>query len=59
MTSAQEKRLGVLAVKSGRQIVDICEMWNERAAIREYDGGKSRREAEVLAFDDVAMEVLR
>ena len=28
---------------------EILELWNERAAIREYDGGYPRGEAEVLA----------
>lgn len=28
--------------------------WAERAAIREYDGGMARAEAERAAFDDVS-----
>ena len=31
----------------------IRERWNERAAIAEYDGGLSRTEAELLAWDEV------
>jgi hypothetical protein len=30
----------------------LAEVFEERAAIREYDGGYSREEAEKLAFDD-------
>ena len=29
------------------------ELWEERAAIREYLGGYSREEAELLAYEDV------
>ena len=53
------ERLALLAKRSGRTVDDVTELWNERAAIREYDGGKSRKEAERLALDDVANEVLR
>lgn len=53
------ERLALLAKRSGRSIDDVTELWNERAAIREYIAGKSRKEAERLALDDVADEVLR
>lgn len=32
---------------------DMLELFNERAAIREYDGQKTREEAERLAREDV------
>lgn len=36
-----------------RTLADVLEHFNERAAIREYDGGMSRAEAERAALDDV------
>jgi hypothetical protein len=59
LTRTQEARLMLLASRSGRTLDDVTELWNERAAIREYDGGKTRRDAEQLALDDVADMVLR
>jgi hypothetical protein len=53
------ERLALLAKRSGRTVDDVTELWTERAAIREYDGGKRRREAEYLAMDDVADIVMR
>jgi hypothetical protein len=32
---------------------DVCEMYEERAAIMEYDAGMSRAEAEETAWADV------
>lgn len=40
------ERLALLAKRSGRTVEDVTELWNERAAIREFDGGKRRKEAE-------------
>lgn len=31
------------------------EFWNERAAVREHDGGAAREEADALAVGDVAL----
>lgn len=59
MTSTQTDRLALIAKRSRRTIEDVTELWNERAAIREYEGGKKRAEAERLALDDVADVVLR
>ena len=39
-------RLLRLALASGRTEADAVEWFSERAAIREYDGGQSRAEAE-------------
>lgn len=59
MTQTQSDRLALLAKRSKRSIEDITELWNERAAIREFEGGKRRVDAERLALDDVADVVLR
>lgn len=59
LTKVQRERLLLIAKRSRRQVYGIVELWVERAAIREYDGGKSRRDAERLALDDVADVVLR
>jgi hypothetical protein len=53
------ERLALIAKRSGRTVEDVAELWNERAAIREIDAGKRRRDAEQLALDDVADVVLR
>lgn len=53
------ERLALLAKRSGRTVDDVTALWHERAAIREYDGAKRRRDAEQLALDDVADVVLR
>jgi hypothetical protein len=59
MTQTQADRLALLAKRSKRTLADVTELWEERAAIREYDGGKRRVDAERLALDDVADVVLR
>lgn len=59
MTQAQQDQLARLAKRSKRTLEDVTELWNERAAHREYDAGKPRKEAERLALDDVADVVLR
>lgn len=59
LPGSQRDRLQLLARRSKRQLYDLAELWNERAAHREYDAGKSRKEAERLALDDVADMVLR
>lgn len=59
MTNVQSDRLALIAKRSKRTIEDVTELWHERAAIREFDGGKRRVDAERLALDDVADMVLR
>lgn len=59
MTRTQADRLALLAKRSRRTIDDVTELWYERAAMREYEARKSRKEAESLALDDVADVVLR
>lgn len=59
MSKAQREYLLLIAKRSGRQVYDVVELWHERAAIREFEGGKKRKDAERDALDDVANEVLR
>lgn len=59
MTRIQTDRLELIARRSKRPADDLAELWNERAAHREYDAGKKRADAERLALDDVADVVLR
>lgn len=59
MTQAQQDQIARLAKRSGRTVADVTELFEERAAIREFDAGKTRRDAESLALDDVADVVLR
>ncbi len=44
-----------LAERLGLATETVLELWAERAAIREYDGGQSRADAEAAAVDDVRM----
>lgn len=41
------------AIDRGLDPRNVLELWNERAAIREYEGGMPRGEAEREALDDV------
>lgn len=59
MTSAQSDRLALIAKRSKRTIDDVTELFHERAAIREFEGGATRRDAERDALNDVADMVLR
>jgi hypothetical protein len=59
MTQTQQDQLARLAKRSGRTLADVTELFEERAAHREYDAGKKRADAERLALDDVANVVLR
>lgn len=46
-----------LAKRFGADADDVIELWLERAAVREYDGGLSRAEAEVAALEDVRADL--
>lgn len=59
MTSVQSDRLALIAKRSKRTFDDLAELFYERAAIREYEGGHSRKDAERDALNDVADVVLR
>lgn len=47
------RKLQDIARATKQPYADILELWQERAAIREYDGGIAREDAERLACDDV------
>lgn len=42
-----------VARHAGVPVEEVLEYWNERAAIREHEGGLSRTDAEAAALDDV------
>lgn len=42
-----------LAERLGLSTETVLELWAERAAIREYEGGQLRADAEAAAVDDV------
>jgi hypothetical protein len=42
-----------LAQRLGVSSETVLELWAERAAIREYEGGQARADAESAAVDDV------
>ena len=42
-----------LAERAGVDPDELVEYWEERAAIREADGGQSREDAELAALDDM------
>jgi hypothetical protein len=46
-------RLELLASVHNRPVLEVQELFNERAAIRQYDGGLTRADAERLALQDV------
>jgi hypothetical protein len=57
--SALQDQLQRLAKRSGRTLDDVTELWTERAAIRQHDGGARKVDAERDALDDVANNILR
>lgn len=42
-----------MAMRYGQAEAQVLELWSERAAVREYDGGMTRIEAEGAAMADV------
>lgn len=44
-----------LAERLGLAAETVLELWAERAAIREYEGGQSRADAEAAAVEDVRL----
>jgi hypothetical protein len=50
-------RCDELARGAQRDVEDVLELWAERAAIREHEGGQSHDDAERDAFDDVRAEL--
>ena len=51
--SPTSDRIESLASSHGVAPLDVLEFYLERAAIREYDGGLSRNDAETAALGDV------
>ena len=51
--SPTSARIESLAAERGISPLDVLEFYLERAAIREYDGGLSRTDAETAALADV------
>ncbi|WIT12912.1 hypothetical protein PFX98_04700 [Paucibacter sediminis] len=49
MTPVDETVAAMVAALSD----DLYELWNERAGVREHDGGQSRELAEAMALIDV------
>ncbi len=47
------EQIAELARETGRDVGDLLDWWGEFAAVREYDGGYSRQEAERLAVEQV------
>jgi hypothetical protein len=52
--SDQADQLAQIAEGSKRSIDDVTELFHERAAIHEFEGGTPRADAERMALDDVA-----
>lgn len=47
------EQVRLLGEQAGVDIDEVVELWSERAAVREYDGGQSRADAERDAVGDV------
>lgn len=58
-TKGQADRLALIAKNSRRPYDEVVEVWQERAAIREFLAGMPRREAERVALDDAADLIFR
>ena len=54
MTTARRDKLVAIAKHTGRAFHDVLELFIERAAMREFDGGMKRGEAEASALLEVA-----
>lgn len=54
LTSGQRDKLALLAKRTRRPFHDVLEAFVERAALREFESGMKRREAEASALLDVA-----
>ena len=50
---ACHERVAAIATRLGLDVSTLLDTWAERAAIREWDEGMSRHDAETLAVDDV------
>ena len=54
MATARRDKLVGIAKHTGRAFHDVLELFTERAAIREFEGGTKRGEAEASALLEVA-----
>jgi hypothetical protein len=52
-TGEHHVSIAAIARASGRDVVELLDLWDERAAIRQYDGGQSRADAEAGAVTDI------
>lgn len=52
-TGEHHAACAAIARASGRDVVDVLDTWDERAAVREWDGAMTRVDAERAAVDDV------
>ena len=52
-TGEHHAAIAEVAQRSGRDVVDLLDLWDERAAIREYEGEASRADAEREAAAEV------
>ena len=53
MTSDTRRTVQDYAARNGLPVAEVVEWWSERAAIREFDAGETREDAERLAFAEV------
>jgi hypothetical protein len=51
--SPTSDRLELLASVHNRPVLEVQELFNERAAIRQHDGGLTKADAECAALQDV------
>jgi hypothetical protein len=52
-TGRHHATIGDVAQRTGRDVDELLDLWDERAAIREYDGAASRADAEREAAAEV------
>ncbi len=52
-TGEHHESIARIAKASGRDVVELLDLWDERAAIREYEGGVDRATAERDAVTDM------
>ena len=55
--SPTSNRLEELATLHNRSPLDLLEWFHERSAIRQYDGGLSRQDADKAALQDIENEL--
>ena len=58
-TGAHHLAIAELARETGRDVTELLDSWDERAAMREYAGEANRAESERLAVEDVRTQFVR